>query len=72
MEIVIKAPVKNIVNKEEDNSIFLKEFAEGYLWAEKDKHNTELNEYLEAYHNIEDKNSFNAQYLESIIYMLEK
>jgi len=49
----------------------LKEFAQGYFEAEKMKKEQELRQYKEAYNNLENKDSFDAEYLESIIYNLE-
>ncbi len=49
---------------------FLKEFAKGYFDAERMKKMELLNEYKVEYDNLEDKDSFKGQYLESWIYVL--
>ena len=56
----------------ESKKQFLKEFAEGYLEAEKMKKMELLELYEEEHKSLENKDSFKAQYLESLIYVLKK
>jgi len=46
---------------------FARELAQGYFEAEVMEKKGRLNEYVEAYREIEDKDSFNAQYLKTLI-----
>jgi len=72
MEVVVKAPVKVVKeDKTQTTKQFWKEFGKGYLEVEKMKKKELLKEYQEAYENMEDKNSFNAQYLETLIFNLK-
>ena len=52
-------------------SEFISEFARGYFEAEIIEKETQLNEYLNAYNAIREKDSFNKQYIESLIYLLK-
>lgn len=61
-------PVEDI-KKTQDNE-FLKELAEGYLEVEISKKKALLKEYSKAYDNLQDKDSFNGQYLETLISIL--
>ena len=72
MEVMLKHAVET-PEKERTQTAkkFWKEFAQGYFEVEEMKKQKELKEYIEAYDNIEDKNSFNAQYLETLIYNLK-
>jgi DNA/RNA-binding domain of Phe-tRNA-synthetase-like protein len=72
MEVVIKAPVEvEEEDKKQTKEEFWKEFGRGYLEVEKMKNKELLKEYQEAYENIKNKNSFNAQYLETLIFNLK-
>ncbi|MFX1315722.1 MAG: hypothetical protein ACFE9T_07650 [Promethearchaeota archaeon] len=50
---------------------FVEEIKRGYLYWEIEKKRQLLMEYLNAYQEIEDKNTFNAQYLETLIDVLK-
>lgn len=52
-------------------SEFISEFARGYFEAEIIEKETQLNEYLNAYNAIREKDSFNKQYIETLIYLLK-
>ncbi len=52
-------------------SEFISEFGRGYFEAEIIEKETQLNEYLNAYNAIREKDSFNRQYIESLIYLLK-
>ena len=52
-------------------SEFISEFARGYFEAEIIEKETQLNEYLNAYNAIREKDSFNRQYIETLIYLLK-
>ena len=52
-------------------SEFISEFARDYFEAEIIEKETELNEYLNAYNAIHEKDSFNRQYIETLIYLLK-
>jgi len=72
MEVMVKHAIKNPEKgKTQTAKKFWKEFALGYFEVEEMKIQKELKEYIEAYNNIEDKKSFNAQYLETLIYDLK-
>lgn len=60
--------IQNVKKKQDDD--FFKELLKGYLEAEISKKRELLKEYLIAYDKLEDKNSFNAQYLETLIAVL--
>lgn len=51
---------------------FISEFAKGYLDLEINEKENQLYDYLKAYNNLKDKDSFNAQYLEILISVLKK
>ncbi|TFF88747.1 MAG: hypothetical protein EU549_02420 [Promethearchaeota archaeon] len=72
MELMFDNPAKKTFtpkfHKKED---FWTEFGSGYLEAEELKKEELLREYQDAYNKIEDKHSFNAQYLETLIYNLK-
>ena len=53
------------------NIEFISEFARSYFEAEIIKKETQLNEYLNAYNTIREKESFNRQYIETLIYLLK-
>lgn len=53
------------------NDNFWSEFAEAYFEHERMEKISTLKEYQKAYHEIEDKESFNAQYLEVLIDLLK-
>lgn len=70
MEILeVKLPLIEDEEKKQNNE-FLKELAEGYLEVEISKKKELLKEYSKAYDNLQDKDSFNAQYLETLISVL--
>ncbi|MFX0146649.1 MAG: hypothetical protein ACFE8E_02755 [Candidatus Hodarchaeota archaeon] len=71
MEIVVKSLEK--VEQKIDNSYkqFLIEFAAGYLELEFIEKQKQLNEYMRAYDELEDKEAFNAEYLASLIEALK-
>ncbi|MFW9938417.1 MAG: hypothetical protein ACFFD5_12270 [Candidatus Thorarchaeota archaeon] len=73
METIVKVTNK-IENKGDykDDKLFKQEFAKGYLELELIEKNTLLSEYLYAYQEIDNKDSFNAQYLESLIELLKQ
>lgn len=72
MEVVVKTPVKVVEDrKKQKTEDFWHEFVKGYLEVEEMKKRELLKEYQEAYNNIEDKDSFNAQYLETLIFNLK-
>ena len=50
---------------------FISEVARGYFEAEIIEKETQLNEYLNAYNAIREKDSFNRQYIETLIYLLK-
>ncbi|MFX0059643.1 MAG: hypothetical protein ACFE8J_15200 [Candidatus Heimdallarchaeota archaeon] len=56
----------------EDDNLFLEEFTKGYLELELNEKIERLSEYLYAYREIDDKNTYNAQYLESLIELFKK
>jgi len=52
-------------------SEFISELARGYFEAEINEKEKQLNEYLNAYNAIREKDSFNRQYIENLIYLLK-
>ncbi|MFX0069721.1 MAG: hypothetical protein ACFFAO_01395 [Candidatus Hermodarchaeota archaeon] len=58
-----------VINRNEKitNEDFWDEYAEAYFEFEKLEKMERLREFKKAYEEIEDKNSFNAQYLEVLI-----
>ena len=50
---------------------FAEELKQDYLYWEFEKKKQQLSEYINAYQEIEDKDSFNAQYLETLIDLLK-
>lgn len=52
-------------------SEFISEFSRGYFEAEIIEKETQLNEYLNVYYAIREKDSFNRQYIETLIYLLK-
>jgi len=73
MEIVVKYTEN--VRKDEISMTekeFISEFAKGYLDLDIIEKENQLHDYLEAYDNLRDKDSFNAQYLENLISVLKK
>ncbi|MHA1233773.1 MAG: hypothetical protein ACTSO6_02495 [Promethearchaeota archaeon] len=52
-------------------SEFISEFSRGYFEAEIIEKENQLNEYLNAYYAIREKDSFNRQYIETLIYLLK-
>ncbi|TFG09217.1 MAG: hypothetical protein EU539_00160 [Promethearchaeota archaeon] len=50
---------------------FVSEFAKGYLSHEVAKKEQRRNEFFAAYQNMEEKESFNAQYVKSLIDVLD-
>jgi len=67
---VLKSTLKREINNLSIQDIF-PELAESYLETEIMKKREILEGYLEAYSGIEDKNSFNGEYLLVLIEMLE-
>ena len=57
--------------KKAQNSDFTCQLAQGYFEAEMMEKRERLNEYVKAYRETEDKDSFNAQYLKTLIDVLE-
>ncbi len=69
MEMVINIQVGNVEKetvKRRENE-FLSEFAQGLFWVEIDQKEEQLKEFIEAFENLDDKDSFNGQYLEVLI-----
>ncbi|MFX1497172.1 MAG: hypothetical protein ACFFBH_06580 [Promethearchaeota archaeon] len=68
MEIVVKS-LDKVEQKDLDDSCeqFFIELSTGYLELEFIEKQEELNEYMRVYDEIEDKESFKAQYLASLI-----
>ena len=52
-------------------SEFKSELARSYFEAVIIEKETQLNEYLNAYNAIREKDSFNKQYIETLIYLLK-
>ncbi len=52
-------------------SEFTSEFARGCFETEIIEKEAQINEYLNAYNAIRDKDSFNRQYIETLIYLLK-
>ncbi|TXT63874.1 MAG: hypothetical protein BAJALOKI3v1_300037 [Promethearchaeota archaeon] len=72
MEVVVKTAVNAVENNSRQSAKgFWKDFAQGYLDVEKMKQSKELRKYKKAYKELEDKDSFHAQYLETLIWNLE-
>ena len=70
MEILeVNLTIVQDVKKKRDADFF-KELAKGYLEAEIFEKRKLLEEYLIAYDNLDEKESFNAQYLETLIAVL--
>ena len=57
--------------KTEQKNDFWTEFAQGYLEIERMENVERVKEYSKAYSQIKDKDSFNAQYLKTLIGVLE-
>jgi len=57
-------------HEKHSESDFTSELAKAYFELEFDNKKRRLDEYSKAYEQIEDKNSFNAQYLETLIDVL--
>ncbi len=72
MEILVNVvgDLEHYPYKSEKNE-FIKEFSEGYLELELIEEEKQLNDYLKAYREIENKNSYNAQYLKILINNLQ-
>ncbi len=72
MEIIAELKHKNEVKM---TNIEYKEFAEelkkGFLYWEIEKKKQQLAEYINAYQEIQNKDSFNAQYLKTLIDILK-
>lgn len=71
MEILIKFK-DNISEEEKDGGYreFISDFSRGYLEVEFLEKQTQLNEYINAYNLLDDKESFHGQYLLSLIELL--
>ena len=63
---ILKQEIGNLTNQD-----FIPELAESYLEAEILKKKEILHGYIEAYSDIDDKDSFNAEYLLVLIEMLK-
>jgi len=50
---------------------FMEELKKGYLYWEIEKKKQQLAEYINAYQEIQNKDSFNAQYLKTLIDVLK-
>ena len=50
---------------------FMEEIKKGYLYWEIEKKRQLLSDYINAYQEIKDKDTFNAQYLETLIDVLK-
>jgi len=73
METIVKVANKIDGKKDyKDDKLFKQEFAKGYLELELIEKNLRLSEYLYAYQEIDNKDSFNAEYLESLIELLKQ
>lgn len=68
VEIIVKS-LDKVETKVLDDSYkqFLIELSNGYLELEFIKKQEQLNEYMRAYDELEDKESFNAQYITTLI-----
>lgn len=72
MEIIVQRKYENqikAINGEYNK--FMEELKEGYLYWETEKKKQQLGEYINAYQEIENKDSFNAQYLKTLIDVLK-
>ena len=52
------------------NEDFKRELTQGYFNALIHEKQVELNQYLNAYNELEEKDTFKADYLDSLIYLL--
>ena len=68
MRAIVKKKSENEVkvNNVEYNE-FVEELRKGYFYWEIEKKLQQLTEYIKAYNEIQDKTSFNAQYLKTLI-----
>ena len=64
IEIKLELTEHHVKDPKDD---FTSELAQAWVEYELDMKESELEEYLEAYDAIKDKDSFNAQYLETLI-----
>jgi hypothetical protein len=72
MHTIVEMKTKNEVEVEFFKyNEFAEELKQGYLYWELEKKQQQLSEYINAYQEIEDKDSFNAQYLETLIDLLK-
>jgi len=72
MESVVNMYVNTQVehNKVKPSSDFAKEFAEGLIWAQIEEKKELMEAYSKELRNMEDKESFKGQYLETLIWEL--
>ncbi len=71
--MVVMEVMMDIIGKSEkiQDESFISEFANGYLNIEIVEKEDLINEFTEEYQNMEDKDSFKGQYLESWIDVLK-
>jgi len=70
--MVLQVMVDGKVNSEKkDDQDFWDEYGKAYFEYERMEKMERLKKFEEAYEKIEDKDSFNAQYLEILIYNLK-
>ena len=68
MHTIVELKTENKINVKLDRyNEFAEELKQGYLYWELEKKKQQLFDYINAYQDIEDKDSFNAQYLETLI-----
>jgi hypothetical protein len=72
MNTTIQIIENKIQTKKKSENEFYKELKAGWEWYERSEKIKELKEYEKAYKEEFDKNSFNAQMIESLIYLLKK
>jgi len=73
MQTITKVDLDQFVDKraKNTNTKFLSEFSKGYLWAEIDKQEKFIEELTQELKNMENRDSFKAQYLETWIESLK-
>ena len=73
MHTIVELKTENKINVKLDRyNEFAEELKQGYLYWELEKKQQELSDYINAYQKIEDKDSFDAQYLETLIDLLKQ
>ncbi len=72
MEIIAELKHKNEVKMTNiEYNEFAEELKKGFLYWEIEKKKQQLAEYINAYQEIQNKDSFNAQYLKTLIDILK-